>query len=138
MYNYKSWATAFINSVEKAGDDSSARDITTHFFQLLIKKKRIRHVNSVIAEIKNILDKKRGIVTVFAEYASPLEEEFESILCEIIKKRIGASGVNLIGKVNPDLIGGYRLRIGDEIIDTSIRGHLRNMEAWLAGVDGEN
>ena len=30
-------------------------------------------------------------------------------------------------KVNPDLIGGIRLRVGNELVDASIGNHLRNM-----------
>jgi len=138
MFNCKSWATAFINSVEKAEDESSAREITLRFFRLLVRKKRVRHLDSVLAEIKNILNKKRGVVTVSAEYAFPPEDEFESILSEAIKKRTGASSVVVNRCVKPELLGGYRLRIGDEIIDASIRGQLRKLETSMARGDGVN
>jgi len=147
MFNPKPWALAFVNSAEyaasEAGDDPVAREnaireITTRFFQLLVKKKRVRHINSIMAEIKNVLNKKRGIVTVSADYAFPPLDEFESILCEVVKKHTRASGVELIGQVKPELIGGYRLRMGDKIIDASIRGQLRKMEASLAAGDGVN
>ena len=156
MFNPKSWAMAFINSVEKAEDDSSAREIAIRFFQLLVMKKRIRHINLVITEIENISNIRRGIIAASVEYAfpfepaaesneqgpevhgSPPEKRFESVLCETIKKRTGASGIDLTARVNPDLIGGYRLKIGDEIIDASIRGQLRKMENYLAAGDGVN
>ena len=138
MFNAKSWAAAFINSVEKADGQSSAQEITEHFFQLLVKKKRVRYIDSVIVEIKNLLNKKRGIVTVSAEYAFQPTNEFESAICETIKKRTCASGVELAGCVKPELIGGYRLRIGDKIIDASIRGQLHKMKASLAAGDGVN
>lgn len=41
--------------------------------------------------------------------------------------------MELTGQVKEELIGGYRLRIGDEIIDASIRSQLQKMEACLAG-----
>ena len=155
MFNHKSWAAAFINSVEKAEDDSAAREIAIRFFQLMVRKKRTRHIDSVITEIKNILNKRHGIIAASVEYAfpesaaepngkgpkvhgSPPGKGFESILCETIKKRTGASGIDLTMQVNPDLIGGYRLKIGDEIIDASIRGQLRKMESCLASGDGVN
>jgi F-type H+-transporting ATPase subunit delta len=159
MFNCKSWAAAFVNSVDKRGGDteealntlsalaahsasikgdalSSSKETAVRFFLLMIKKKRIRHVDSVISEIKNILNKKRGIVTAWAEYAFQPNKEFESLLCEAIKKRTKASSVQLTGLVNPELIGGYRLRIGDEIIDASIRGQMRKIETCLATADG--
>ena len=159
MFKSKSWATAFINSVEHTGGDieealntlitlakrlsdkncelaSPLQETAVRFFLLVVEKKRIRFINSIIAEIINAHKKKLGIISVSAEYAFPQEDEFESILCETIKKRTGASGVEIKGQVKPELIGGYRLRIGDDIIDASIRGQLKKMKASLAAEDG--
>jgi F-type H+-transporting ATPase subunit delta len=53
-------------------------------------------------------------------------------ITEAIKKRTGALRIKLETQVNPELIGGYRLRIGDEIIDASVRSQLRRLESCLA------
>jgi F-type H+-transporting ATPase subunit delta len=164
MFTRKSWAAAFINSVINMGGEpeeglntlmaladntsswaasmkgvtlSSAQETALRFYLLLKKKKKVRHIDSVIEEIKNMLNRERGIISISAEYAFPLEREFEALIINVIKKRTGAAKVELTGSLKADLIGGYRLRIGDEIIDASIRGQLRKMEACLAG-DGGN
>jgi len=159
MHIRKSWAAAFINSVGKTDAEikegldtltalaanaaswtaslkgatlSSAQETAIRFFLLLGKKKKVRHIDSVISEIKNMVNKERGIVTASVEYASPSTEELETLISEAVKKRTGAVKVELKGHVNPALIGGYRLRIGDEVIDASIRCQMRKMEACLA------
>ena len=112
-----------------------ALEIALRFLILMVKKNMIRHIDSVIEETKKILDKKNGIVQVSLEYASPPGDE--SRIKEAIKKRTGAVGVELEGRVNPELIGGYRLQIGDEIIDASVRSQLRKLETCLtAGIGG--
>ena len=185
----KSWAAAFINSVEKSGGEiedayitlkaiancaakcavslkavfhgssaagklepllrkafsalangaplSSGQETAIRFYLLMVKKNKARHIGSVIGDIKNILDNERGVITVWLEYAFPLAEEYESLIRETIRKRKGAALVKLRGHANPELIGGYTLRIGDEIVDASIRCQLRRMETWLADCDGE-
>ena len=121
---------------------SPARETTVRFFILMIKKNMIRYIDSVIDETKKLLDKKRGVITISIEHTLPLGDSFTSGIKEVIKKRTGAVRVDLTGRINPELIGGYRLRIGDEIIDASIRSQLRNLETCLAdgitGPDGGN
>ena len=102
---------------------------------LMVKKNAIRHIDEVIDEIKKILDKKNGIVQVSVEHALP--EGFPpgdgaERIKDAIKKQTGAVRVDITERVNPELIGGYRLRIGDEIIDASVRSQLRELETSLA------
>ncbi|MDR0496421.1 MAG: ATP synthase F1 subunit delta [Treponema sp.] len=171
MFTAKSWAEAFINSIEKEGGDiedsfntlkalaswisllpgtvfgreaaekleplirkgiSAAQETVIRFFLLTVKKNKIRHIDLIIREIKKALDIKRGVIEVSAEYAFQPGKEFESLVQETIKKRTGASRVELTAKINQELIGGYRLRIGDEIIDASVRCQLESLKVCLA------
>ena len=184
MFTSKSWAMAFINSLEKEDGDSKnpiadiedgvntfmalaswasslqgvifgrtiaekmepllrqgvtatgtlsqTQEIAIRFFLLIVRKNAIRHIGSIIKEIKKGLNKRHGVIAVSAEYTHKPKEEFEFRVIEAIKKRTGAAKVELTGIVNPELIGGYRLRIGDEIIDASICYQLQRMEACLA------
>jgi len=100
-------------------------------FLLMVQKKTVRRVDSVIEKTKDLLDKKRGVMAAYVEYAFPPDEEAKSRIKEEIKKRCSAAGVELTERVNAGLIGGYRLRIGDEIIDSSVRSQLRRLSACL-------
>jgi len=112
------------------------QEITIRFFLLMVKKNIVRHVDSVIGEIKKILDKRSGVINVTAEYAFEPEKDFISEIEEFIKKQTGAASVKLTGQINSELIGGYRLKIDDEIIDASVRRQLLKMKTCLAAVDG--
>jgi len=112
------------------------QEIAVRFFLLMVRKNVVCYIDSVIGDIKKILDKKNGVIKVLAEYAFEPEKNFISGLIESIKKQTGAASVELTGQVNTELIGGYRLKIGDETIDASVRRQLLEMEACLAAVDG--
>ena len=116
---------------EMAEDAAPARETAVRFIILMVRKNTIRYVDLVIEKAKKLLDKKRGVVEAYAEYAFEPEEEFKSLLIDAIKKRTGAVRVELAWCLNPALIGGYRLRIGDEIIDVSVRSQLRELLAAL-------
>ena len=169
MYFPKTWAKAFINSLEREDTDieegiqalifladkvkalpgivsgriaskrlqellheetvtadpeavSSGLKIAVRFIILLVRKNMLRHINPVMKEIRKLVNEKHGIVEVSLEYVSPLENE--SRIMESIKKRSGATKVIINSRQNPKLIGGYKLRIGDEIIDASVRSQL--------------
>jgi len=115
----------------KQGQETAVR-----FFLLMVKKNAIRHADLIIGEIRKILDKRNGVIEVFAEYAFEPEKDLLSEINATIKKLTGTASVELTGKINKELIGGYRLRIGDEIIDASVRRQLHEMEACLTAVDG--
>jgi len=113
------------------------RESTIRFFILLVKKRYARHINSIIDAIKKLADKMRGLVSVSLEYAKPVELDslnpfLNSIEAEI-KKSTGASRVEIIKRCNPEIIGGYKLRIEDKIIDASIQLQLEKLRESLAG-----
>ena len=115
----------------KTGTAEAARETAIRFFALMVKKNGIRHLDRVLGEAKKLLNKKHGVVSVTIESAFPADENTEARIREEIKKQTGAGRVDLARQINPDLIGGYRLRIGDEIIDSSVRSQLRELLAAL-------
>ena len=117
--------------MKKTEDTSPAMETALRFLVLMVRRNAIRHIDQVIEDLKKILDRKNNIVQVTAEYAFP-PGEAETRIKEAVKKRTGAVKVEITGRVNPDLIGGYRLRIGDETIDASVRSQLKKLETCLA------
>jgi F-type H+-transporting ATPase subunit delta len=111
---------------------SPALKMASRFTSLLIKKNYFNRVESVIKEAEKLLDKKHGILRIHAESAFPLDEDTEKHIGEEIKRSTGAKEIFIEKSINPELIGGYRLRIEDEIIDASIRLQLRYMAKELA------
>ena len=118
---------------EKAG--GGEEEILTRcsrFVCLLVKRDLFTHIDPVLREIGKILNEQRGILPVIAESALPLDGELEALITGELKKRRGAGEVRLETRINPGLIGGVRLRIGDEVIDASLRSQLQRMADELA------
>jgi len=113
------------NEALSPGQESALRT-----FLLMVQKNAIRSIEQVIEKTKKLLDKKNGVIAVSVEYALPIGDNGSRIK-EEIKKRSAAVRVDLTEHYNPDLIGGYRLRIDDEIIDASVRSQLRRLSDHL-------
>ena len=112
--------------------DSRPVEGALRFLVLIIRKGNLRYCDKIINEIDRQLDANKKTFTVILEYVFPPGKELEEQICETVKKRIGAAEVRIVKKPEPSLIGGFRLRIGDEVIDASVLSQLRKMEADLA------
>ncbi|GHV60499.1 hypothetical protein AGMMS49587_01970 [Spirochaetia bacterium] len=130
-------ATQLERMIHKALPAATAeQEIAVHFILLLIKKNLFRYIDAVIKEIEAKLDHLRGILPVTLESAAAPDEGFQESLKKQLMEKTGARGIKLDTRLVPDLLGGYRLRIGGDIIDASLRSQLQRMSLDLArGVD---
>lgn len=93
---------------------------------LLAKRGRASLVPGVAAEYKRLVDRERGVVVATVTSALPLEPaELEAIGARI--HVMTGSQVELETRDDPGLIGGVTVRIGDRLIDASVRGRLERL-----------
>jgi F-type H+-transporting ATPase subunit delta len=123
-------------AMKKNGTVTRAGEIAIRFFILIIRKNKFRYLVLISKELNKLLEKKRAIISVAAECTVLPDDNFKSRLKDFLKQRMKATAVEIAWKINPDLLGGYRLRIGDEIMDASVRAQLGKLEACLAGDGG--
>jgi hypothetical protein len=117
------------------GSDAPAvrsRDLALGLILLLVKKGRIKQIRRVIEAVEQELDARRGILRGRLEAVRPVEAEFLETLRQGLMKKTGAAGVKLETAEAPELLAGYRLRIGSQTIEASLRLHLRQLGAELA------
>ena len=126
--------------LKKAGEQvqpcSGAYEKVMRFIVLLIKKNCLRHSAVIIKEIQKSLDIKNNVLPVILESVYP-PGDFEIKITDLIRERTGAE-VRLEKKIKPELIGGYRLKIGDKVIDASILTQLTQMETALINMAAES
>jgi F-type H+-transporting ATPase subunit delta len=128
----------FIRQAEqKSGvPEDAALKTASCFIALLIERKKFTRVGEIIGEIEKITDDRNGVVSVTIEEAArgseSGEKEFAGKLEAALKKNSRVAEIKVAVKTNPDLIGGYRLRVGDEVIDASIKRQLQIMAETLA------
>jgi hypothetical protein len=109
-----------------------AEELALGLILLLVRKRLFKHVDRVIQAIGQELDALRGILRVRLESARAVGGEFPEELKQVLMKKTGAAGVRLETAVAPELLAGYRLRIGGQTIEASLRLHLRQLGTELA------
>jgi F-type H+-transporting ATPase subunit delta len=123
------------DSVGAGVEPPVAVEYTIRFICLLVEKNYFRYIDTLLPVIERKLDEQKGILSLSLEAASAVESGFEEELARTIREKTGSSNVKMKTSVKPELLGGYRLRIGGFYIDASLKGQLAKMKADLeAGI----
>lgn len=95
----------------------------------ILDKGRINCIKYIVSEYLKIYYKKNRILDVEAIFTKELTDEQKEKLIEKLSKKTGKE-INLKVKVDENILGGGIIKIGDKIIDGSIR---RELDNWKKG-----
>lgn len=109
---------------------SNATEEVKRFVSELIKHHRLNSLPAITALFEEYKAQAEAIVDATVESAFPLESMQITEMITSLTKKYGST-VRISVIVKPELIGGVRIMIGDDVIDTSVRGQLANMAASL-------
>lgn len=106
---------------------------TMAFLLLLTKKQRERVLPEVIGEFAALRDQKVGVVGAEVRTAVPISAAQETELGAGLSRSTGKT-VRLRTTVDPSIRGGLVVRIGDTVVDASVRRQLERLrEQFLEG-----
>jgi len=97
---------------------------------LLLRRGRIGALPQVAAEYRRLDNLRQGITAATATTALPLEPAEVKALTTRLEQFTGGR-VELDIKVDPSLLGGLVVRVGDRLIDGSVRGRLERLRDRL-------
>lgn len=134
LKNFLSNPTVTINSqilvINKISEIMKFSKNLKNFFLILVTKRRIFFLEKIIKSFLNLTAKKRGEVKATLVSSKNLsQQELEKINSEL-SKSIGTT-INFDYKVNPDLIGGFKIQVGSFMVDTSIKSKLKKYEQLM-------
>ncbi len=107
-----------------------ASDHVVRFLQVLNEKGRLGHLGAVAAAYDGLVQEKFGRVEVDVFTASPAEQGDLDSLKNRLREALGKEPV-LHAYTDESMIGGLKLRIGDELIDASVATQLRRVREDL-------
>jgi F-type H+-transporting ATPase subunit delta len=108
-----------------------ASDKFASFLRVLAQKNRIKLLVSVFEEFTHLAREALGEVTVTVETPFDLTEEEKNDLSSILKRKLGKKIILEI-KTNGDLIAGARVRIGDKVVDGSLKMKLEKLKESIS------
>jgi F-type H+-transporting ATPase subunit delta len=101
-----------------------------NFMSIVLDKQRTGDLYDVHKKFTELLDAHYGILPAIVHSANPLDDSEIDQLIEQLRKLTGKE-IRLSTVVDPEVIGGLRIRVGDKVIDGSIRNKLDLMKEEL-------
>jgi F-type H+-transporting ATPase subunit delta len=105
-------------------------DKQKNFLQLLVQNNRL----SILPEIETLFNESYASLENISEVkvvtATDVSESFRQKLKLALAKRL-SSNVNIQYDINPSILGGAIISIGNQVIDGSVRGKLSRLQEFF-------
>lgn len=102
------------------------------FLKLLVERRRIQYINEIVTMYQELLDEELNIARGEVVTAYPLSEEEKRELEESLKAYLKKE-VILEPKIDENIIGGLKIRIGDLIFDGTLKTQLNKFKEIIKG-----
>jgi len=113
--------------------DSLGIDATTrNFLGVLAENRRLGQLGAIIRAFRQLAARHRGEATAEVTSAHPLTDDQLGELKQQLRVRMGRE-VSVDLSVDPELLGGLVVRIGSQMIDSSIRTRLNTLAHAMKG-----
>jgi F-type H+-transporting ATPase subunit delta len=105
-------------------------DLACDAVMVIARHGRLGLLPAIVKELEAALKRALGQVEVQVTTAVPLDEPMRTALLAVLQKRLAAVP-SLDTRVDPSILGGMVVRVGDEVLDVSTRGELEQIRATL-------
>lgn len=109
-------------------------DVMMGFLEVLVKKGRFSEILSVLEYFQREVREYQRIGVACVTTPVELTEEQKARIVEKLTQTSGYETMEMNYVIDPSLLGGIRIRIGDRIVDNSIQTKLEEMTRKLAKV----
>lgn len=108
--------------------DGKFHKLTLAMMDLISKKYREPILPIIAREFHAAYNHYKGITRASVTTPTPIDEKLRAEFSDMVKKISKQDQVELVEKVDPSIIGGFILKVGDRQIDTSIKSKLNTLE----------
>lgn len=114
----------------RAGLEGRVLPVVVLFLDLLLRKKRLREFETIVTEFEALVERAQGVQRVQVVSAVPLTADETARLLAVLENHTKKK-VKLTADVEAALLGGALVRIGDRVIDRTVRTLLDAIERQL-------
>ena len=105
-------------------------DNTKNFLQIVIANGRVDALPEIAAQFRALKNAQAGSSDAVVYSAFPIDDKAVAELSGTLEKRFGRK-LNITVELDASLIGGIRVVVGDEVLDTSVKARLDQMKIAL-------
>nr|WDA98906.1 ATP synthase CF1 delta subunit [Sciadococcus taiwanensis] len=109
----------------------SISNITLKFLLVLAERNRIKFLSLIMEKYLALSYEYASVELVRVYSATEMTESQKEALSRKLQEMTSANEIKLIVEVNPNLIGGFRLQIGSQVLDVTIKHQLNQLASSL-------
>ncbi|MBM7615127.1 F0F1 ATP synthase subunit delta [Alkaliphilus hydrothermalis] len=105
----------------------------SNFLYILVDKRRQNHIQEIIHEYKGMVEKAKNMVEAIAITAEAMSKDDLSRLQKKLSLTSGKT-VTIKNEIDGSIIGGVLIKMGDQVIDGTIKNRLAQMKEQLSQI----
>ena len=109
---------------------SALGDQAKNFLRTVIENGRLSVLPEIAAQFRALKNAQSGSSDAIVFSAFPIDQAALADVAAALEKRFGRK-LNVSVELQPELIGGIRVVVGDEVLDTSVKARLEQMKVAL-------
>jgi F-type H+-transporting ATPase subunit delta len=113
-------------AILKAILGGKVQPLTMEFIQVITRKKRESYIEGIAESFVNQYKEHKKILTAVITTAFGLDDELRKKVLDVVKNS-EKSEVELIEKIDKNILGGFIIRVGDKQDDTSILRKIKKL-----------
>jgi F-type H+-transporting ATPase subunit delta len=112
----------------------NSNSLTVKFVGTIAINGRLQNLKNIVDEFLKMMSDKRGELVADVITAFPISKDINNSLVKEVKKLTKSEKIELKTTVDKSLIGGFVLRVGSTMIDSSIKTKLNSLKMIMKGV----
>jgi len=105
-------------------------DMAKNFLRTVIENGRLNALPEIATQFRTLKNAQSGSSDAIVYSAFPIDGAALAEVATSLEKRFGRK-LNVSVALQPELIGGIRVVVGDEVLDTSVKARLEQMKVAL-------
>ena len=101
-----------------------------NFLRAVVENRRLAALPEIARQYRAMVNAQGGSSDAIVYSAFPIPADQLGALGQVLEKRFGRK-LNVTVQQDPELIGGIRVVVGDEVLDTSVKARLEQMKVAL-------
>lgn len=120
-----------IKITQQLAKKMKASDLAIRTLEVLVRHHRVNDLDAILAALAAYVNSALGVAVAEVRSAKHLGADEIQQLAETLSKKVGKK-VELDIKTDPNLLGGFVVKIGSEIWDASVAGKINKFRESLA------
>ena len=120
-----------IYAAAKGKSEAEQKALNARVVDFLNKRRLLSKAPDILERLNKIINEEEGKIEAKVYSANPLDDRTKKELARTLGEKYGGKEVIIEERVNEKILGGWRIEVGDEVIDLSLRNKIKKLQGHL-------